>query len=140
MEITELRQLVQWLEEKGIESFELEVTERKLRLSLRGREAAGPISVTIDNGDDTRRDNGIIVAAELAGIFLIQHPTRSTPLVRLGEAVRGGDVIGLVRVGALYVPVIAPGNGALVKILAVPESLIGFGTPLFEVRPISDAA
>jgi acetyl-CoA carboxylase biotin carboxyl carrier protein len=140
MEIAELRQLIQWLEEKGIETFELEGTERKLRLSLRRREAAGPISVTIESGDDTGTDNGVVVAAALAGTFLIQHPARSAPFVRLGGPVRGGDVIGLVQVGAVYAPVTAPSNGALVKILAVPESLIGFGTPLFEIHPMLDAA
>lgn len=139
MEIAELRQLVRWLEEKKIELFELDGVDHRLRLSLRNRDAvAGPISVTIDCGEHTA-DRGIVVAAGLAGIFRVQHPAHPAPLARLGGSVRVGDVIGLVQVGALYAPVSAPRDGALGKILAVPETLVGFGTPLFEVHPAEAA-
>ena len=132
MKIEDLQQLVRWLEEAGIGSFEIENDKCSLRMSLRSDATpGGPTSVTIDDGEDT--GCGVIVAAELPGIFLIQHPQNATPIVPLGARLRAGGLVGLVQVGQIYAPVTACNDGKLAKILAVPETLVGFGTPLFEI-------
>lgn len=133
MKVEELRQLVHWLEAAGIGALEIENGDDRLRLVL---EPAGapPTPVTIDR--DEGSDAGDVIAAEFPGIFLVQHPQRTTPIVPLGEAVRAGDIVGLIRIGAVLAPVIARKNGTLAKVLAIPESLIGVGTPLFEIVSI----
>jgi len=132
MTVEDLQQLVRWLEEAGIGAFEIESDGCRLRLTLQPDAApAGPISVTIDDGQDGGA--GVIVAAELPGLFLVQHPQRATPIVPLGGAVRVGDIVGLVQIGPIYAPVIASSDGRLAKILAVPKTLVGFGSPLFEI-------
>jgi acetyl-CoA carboxylase biotin carboxyl carrier protein len=132
MKVEDLRLLVRWLEEAGMGSFEIENDDCSLRMNLRfDATPAGPVSVTIDDGKDT--GDGVIVAAELAGIFLIQHPQNATPIVPLGARVRAGELVGLVQVGLICAPVTAGNDGKLAKILAVPETLVGFGTPLFEI-------
>jgi biotin carboxyl carrier protein len=131
MKVEELGQLVRWLEEAGIGAFEIETDHCHLRMALQSDATAGPISVTIDDGED--RGDGVVVAAELPGIFLVQHPQRATPIVPLGGPVRAGGLVGLVQIGPIYAPVIACRGGTLAKILAVPQSLVGFGTPLVEI-------
>jgi biotin carboxyl carrier protein len=39
----------------------------------------------------------------------------------------------LIQIGSIYAPVVAGTNGTLAKILTVPQTLVGFGTPLFEI-------
>jgi acetyl-CoA carboxylase biotin carboxyl carrier protein len=132
MKVKDLQQLVRWLEEAGIGSFEIENDDCSLRMNLRSDATlSGPISVTIDDGEDT--GCGVIVAAELPGIFLIQHPQNASPIVPLGARVRAGELVGLLQVGQIYATVTAGNDGRLAKILAAPETLVGFGTPLFEI-------
>jgi acetyl-CoA carboxylase biotin carboxyl carrier protein len=132
MKVEELRQVVHWLEDARIGDFEIERDDCRLRMVLQFDGVRGnPLSVTIDDGED--RGHGAIVAAEGPGIFLIQHPQHAAPIVSLGEPVHTGDLLGLIQIGSIYAPVIASTDGTLAKILAVPQTLVGFGTPLFEI-------
>jgi biotin carboxyl carrier protein len=132
MKVEELRQIVQWLEEAAIGVFELESNDCRLRMVLQPDGVPGdPIAVTIDDGKD-RSGDGIIVA-DVPGLFLIEHPQRATPMVPLGARVRGGDVVALIQIGSIYAPVTASADGTLAKILAVPGTFVGFGTPLLEI-------
>jgi len=141
MQIAELKQLVEWLEQADIGSFEIESADCRLRLSLhRGNAPLSAPSLVVDCRGDAVIDDGIIVTAALPGSFVVQHPMSSAPLGRLGEQVQEGDIVGLIEVGSIYTPVAAPANGRLVGMLAVPEALVDFGTPLFQIQPPEAAA
>ena len=126
MKVEELRQVVRWLEEARIGVFEIESDDCRVRIV-----PGNPASVTIDDGED--RSDGVIVAADVPGTFLVQHPQHAAPIVPLGGSVRAGDVVALIQIGSIYAPVITGTDGTLAKILTVPETLVGFGTPLFEI-------
>ena len=126
MKVEELRHVMRWLEEARIGVFEVEGDDCRVRV-VQGN----PASVRIDDGED--RDDGVIVAAEVSGIFLVQHPQHTAPIVPLGGPVRAGDVVALIQIGSIYAPVIASTDGTLAKILTIPSTLVGFGTPLFEI-------
>ncbi len=126
MKVEELRQVMRWLEEARIGVFEIESDDCRVRI-VQGN----PTSVTIDDGED--RSDGVIVAAEAPGTFLVQHPQHTGPIVPIGGLVRAGDVVALIQIGSIYAPVIASTDGTLAKILTVPQALVGFGTPLFEI-------
>ena len=132
MKVEELRHIVHWLEDARIGEFEIESDDRRLRMVLQSDAMRGnPVSVTIDDGED--RGDGVIVAAGVPGTFLVQHPQHAGPIVPLGGPVRAGNVIALIQIGSIYAPVVASTDGTLAKILTVPETLVGFGTPLFEI-------
>jgi acetyl-CoA carboxylase biotin carboxyl carrier protein len=132
MRVEELRQVVQWLEDARIGVFEIEDGDHRVRIVLQPDEVCeSPDSVTIDDREDGT--DGIMVAANVPGFLLIRHPQHTAPIVPLGGSVRAGDVVALIQIGSIYVPVIAGIDGMLVKILAVPQTLVGFGTPLLEI-------
>ena len=132
MKVEELREVVRWLEDARIGVFEIESDDCRLRMVLRSDVVqSNPVSVTIDDGED--RGDGVIIAAHVPGIFLVQHPQHAAPIVPLGGPVRSGDVVALIQIGSIYAPVIACTDGTLAKILTVPQSLVGFGTPLLEI-------
>lgn len=130
MKVEELRQVVHWLEAAGIGALEIENGDYRLRLTL-ALAGSPPVPVAIEQDDGGREAE--VIAAELPGIFLTQHPQRATPVAPLGGVVRAGDIVGLIRIGTVLAPVMARKDGTLAKILAVPESLVGLGTPLFEI-------
>ena len=117
MKVDELRQVVRCLEEAHIGVFEIESDDCRVRIV-----PGNPASVTIDDGEDR---NGIIVAAEVPGIF--------RPIVPAGKPVRTGEIAALVQIGLIYAPVIASTDGTLARILTEPHALVRFGTPLFEI-------
>lgn len=126
MKVEELHQVVRWLEEARIGVFEIESDGCRVRI-VQGN----PVSVTIDDGED--RGDGVIVAADVPGTFLVQHPQHAGPIAPVGESVRAGDVLAFIKIGSIYAPAIASTDGTLAKILTVPQTLVGFGTPLFEI-------
>jgi biotin carboxyl carrier protein len=49
--------------------------------------------------------------------------------------VRKGDAIGLLRIGALLLPVLAPHDCVIADHLAEDGVVVGYGAPLFRLRP-----
>jgi biotin carboxyl carrier protein len=117
VKVEELRQIVRWLEDARIGVFEIEDDDRRVRIV-----PGNPASITIDDSEDR---SGVIIAAEVPGIF--------RPIVPAGKPVRAGKIAALVQIGLIYAPVIASTDGTLARILTEPHTLVGFGTPLLEI-------
>jgi acetyl-CoA carboxylase biotin carboxyl carrier protein len=60
---------------------------------------------------------------------------RNGPFVKVGDRVRENDVLGLLKIGVLYAPITAPTAGVVTKITAADGTLLGFGSPVFELEP-----
>lgn len=75
------------------------------------------------------------VKAASVGVYRHAHPLQAEPLARPGQAVRAGQVIGLLQVGALLLPVAAPQDGRLLAHLLDDGGLAGWGTPLATLAP-----
>ena len=73
------------------------------------------------------------VTAPVAGVFLVHHPMRSAPLMRIGARVKAGDTVALLRIGQLLVPVKAPAGGVIVRVLVSDHSTVGYGCELIEL-------
>jgi acetyl-CoA carboxylase biotin carboxyl carrier protein len=65
------------------------------------------------------------------GVFRIDHPTIGRPVADLGQAVKKGDTVGVLQVGAILKPVIAAADGVLGAALVEDGTVVGFGTPLY---------
>jgi len=123
-----LRQITAWLEAAGLQAIEIDSGQRRLRLSLAPRAARQGGAVVADAA-------GTAITAPLAGEFLTRHPAREAPFVQPGDAVKAGDVLGLVRVGPVFTPVTAPQDGVVLDLLAAPGAVVGYGAPLFSLLP-----
>ena len=69
------------------------------------------------------------------GAFRHAHPLHETALVRAGERVTAGQVLGFLQIGALLIPARAPRDGVVSAVLATDGSLVGYGDPLVEFSP-----
>ena len=137
MDLNELRQLVAWVEASGFHRFELTRPEGSITFDVAVPDA-GTIGVPFEGGPPEsapHADAGIaIVAADTAGRFVTTHPSCATPFATVGASVRQGDVLGLLRIGVLLAPVIAPTDGTVAAIVAADGSLQDYGAPLLELR------
>lgn len=78
------------------------------------------------------------VSAPVAGVFLDSHPLRTPPMIRIGSRVKAGDILALLQIGQLLVPVTAPADGVIVRVLVDEQTTVGYGCQLFEMdgRPM----
>jgi acetyl-CoA carboxylase biotin carboxyl carrier protein len=127
------KQLAQWLAEADVDCLELSEPGLRLRLvrgadgyvveqeqALAAPPAAEPKQVTA-------------ATAPCAGLFLAAHPAQPSPLAVHGNRVRTGDVVGLLQIGLLLVPVVAPTAGFIGDILVPPGTLVGYGNRIVEI-------
>ena len=84
------------------------------------------------------RLSGIIVTAPSVGIFLHCHPLHDTPLAPPGTVLRAGHSLGLLRIGALLLPVVAPAPGIMGGLLAPDAAVVSFGTRLALLHPAAE--
>lgn len=129
MRIEEVQQLSRWLEATDIDLLELQGPGEHLRLRRNGAHVE---IVPFDTAGNEPEPS--VVAAASVGVFLHGHPLRAEPLVPPGAVVRAGQVVGLLRIGALLLPVTAPQEGILAGMLAEQGTIVGYGTPLVELQ------
>jgi len=140
----ELQQLAAWLAGTDIGLLELRTSQGHVRLrrdgaapenyvleTLQGHaEAPVPAPVAASKAPPT-----LSAVASSVGIFLHHHPLRGTPLAPPGTEVQAGQTVGLLQIGALLLPVVAPQAGVVAALREAHGSLVGYGTALVELHP-----
>lgn len=130
--IAEIEALLAAMERHGIQRIELEGAEGSL--SLERPPAAAPVPAPAMKPATPPAESHMPLAkATIAGRFLPAHPWRAQPFAAVGQRVATGEILGLIQVGCLYVPVTAPADGVVDAILAEPDALMGYGSPLFRL-------
>lgn len=110
---------------------------------IRGWMAAAGVGGLVLEGPGTRlvlggETQALVVSAPAVGVFLAAHPAGGGDLAPAGTRVRAGDVMGLLRVGVLLLPVVAPVAGVVGPARVAEGVLVGFGTELFELYPLPE--
>ena len=114
------------------------------RAGVRLLEVEGPgrrLSMTLEPPDDARfapadgdaAQPTTLLKADSMGHFRIAHPDGLFPTCKVGTEVARAQILGFVQIGSLLLPVTAPRPGRLARVLAAEDSLVGYGTPLFEI-------
>ena len=130
-DIAGLRQLAEWLDEAGIRSIEISGPGRTLRMVMEDKTEG-----SVSSGAEViaLTSERVTLLAEMPGVFLTVHPSRTEPLVQPGAPVKKGDIVGLLRIGHILVPVSASCDGVLTRILVPSGSTVDFGTRLAEIE------
>ncbi len=140
MESIDPTQLAGWLAETDIDLLTLDAPTGRLRLR-RGRTGADtvaepkPPAAAAQGSTPGPADGAVIVTAPSVGVFLDAHPLRPAPFVRAGAPVVQDQFVGLLRIGALLLPVRAPCAGTVGAPFIAAGTAVGYGTPLLGIRP-----
>jgi acetyl-CoA carboxylase biotin carboxyl carrier protein len=127
-------QLCAWLANTDIALLELTSPARTLRLRHEGTR----VTVETVDGTEAAQQPALVVRAPAPGRFLQQHPLRDRALAVVGEDVATNAPLGLLQIGPLLLPVSAPSAGTVTDVLAPHGTIVGYGTPLFELQPLGD--
>lgn len=132
MNETLVHQLCSWLTGTDIAWLELRGPGVHLRLHNDGKSVVPvPAGAVLEQAPVPP----VQVKAASVGIFLHRHPLHDAPLAAPRQAVAAGQIIGLLRIGALLLPVTAPQGGTCLEHAAAHGSAVGYGTPLIHLAP-----
>jgi biotin carboxyl carrier protein len=115
----------------GVDGLEISRPGGQLRIVVAEKGGA-----RISSTDATLRAPGLtsaVVKAPMAGRFCLDHPASAVPQ-KLPRSVSDADIVGFVGVGHILLPFRAGRSGVLIRLLAEPGALVGFGDPLFEIE------
>jgi acetyl-CoA carboxylase biotin carboxyl carrier protein len=128
-------QLSVWLRDAGLALLELRSPSATLRLVNDGA------SVRVIEGEEIPSVDApsITVRAPSPGIFLDRHPLHQHAIA-LDADVRAGEPLGFLQIGPLLLPVPAPRAGGVTHVLIEHGTVVGYGEPLFLLRPIEGEA
>jgi acetyl-CoA carboxylase biotin carboxyl carrier protein len=133
IDTTDIERLAQILQRSGVASIEIEENGQSLKLVMETGERTRPTSALAAPTGHCHAV-AIVAKAEVAGIFIAAHPWREKPFVEPGQAIEAGAIVGLVKIGLLYVPVRSPAAGLIDEFVAKPGATVGYGTPIATVR------
>ncbi|RXH38706.1 hypothetical protein XH99_00095 [Bradyrhizobium nanningense] len=125
-------QLSIWLKDAGLALLELRGPSASLRLVNDG------VSVRAVDGEEIPPVDAlsITVRAPSPGIFLDRHPLHAQAIALIGANVRAGEPLGFLQIGPLLLAVLAPRSGMVTDVLIAHGTVVGYGEPLFVLRPI----
>ncbi|WEK32795.1 MAG: hypothetical protein P0Y58_11565 [Candidatus Pseudomonas phytovorans] len=129
MHIDKLRQLIGWMSNAGLARIELKTAQFELRLQRSaGTNAGAPVNATTAAPPAPLPPASI--SAKGCGHFHARHPTRDTPQVNPGQAIRAGDVVGVIAVGEQLLAVTADMEGTAGDYLVADGQLVDYGKPV----------
>lgn len=84
--------------------------------------------------EPTTEEAGEIITSPIVGTFYLTPAPDAPPYVGVGSTVKEGDVLCTIEAMKLMNQLEAEFCCEIVKILAKPETMVEFGSPLFEVK------
>ena len=156
MEIKEIIQLIEAVSENSLTSFELEQGNTKISIKKKGpkvvqvagaagsvtgpaeevvtvldaqvQPAAEPKKAAADIGSDK------VVTSPLVGTFYSASSPDAEPVVKEGDTVKKGQVLGIIEAMKLMNEIESEYDGVVEAVLVGNEEVVEYGQPLFRIR------
>lgn len=136
MEIEAIRQIIELFEQSSVSKMELEHADFTIRLEKINNETSAQNASSfhdarvIETIADMRSE---WVVSPVVGMYYQQPDPSLPPFVRIGDAVREGDVIGVVESMKILNELRSPRDGRITEILVADRTLVSCGQPLFRI-------
>jgi acetyl-CoA carboxylase biotin carboxyl carrier protein len=135
IDTTDIERLAQMLEKSGIASIEIDEKELSLKLVMQSGAPTAP-SPALAMPINRSGESATVAKADVAGIFVPAHPWRPKPFAEPGQRIEAGAIVGLIKIGKLYAPVVSPAAGVVDTIVAEAGATVGYGTPIVRVGAV----
>ena len=141
MELNEIEQLSSWLKASKLCCLEFSRPGEVLKLFV---SESRHVEV-IDSSDALESRflghhglSQIDVITQTAGIYLSTHPMREKPFVTVGSFVKMNTIVGLLKIGLIYAPILTPKSGVVMNIISRTGDLLGYGSKVLTLKPESE--
>ncbi len=150
MDLRKIKKLIDLLEESNLAELEIKEGEEIVRLSRMptGMVAAAPAparvaapppaAVTPAPAEATQAGapslpEGHVVKAPMVGAFYAAAAPDAEPFVKVGQAVKAGDVLGVIEAMKMFNQIEADVSGTVVAILVENGQPVEFDEPMFVI-------
>ncbi|WKX26987.1 acetyl-CoA carboxylase biotin carboxyl carrier protein [Tatumella ptyseos] len=143
--ITDLRQLALHMAKARLD--ELAITQQGMSIRMRFRSSPFVANNEVPTQETTHlttpssleQDLRQPVLAQGPGYFLRHHPTHHQEYISQGSIVKAGDMLGVVKMGQIYLPIYSPLDGEVVEVMAT-ESQVEYGQTVIVLKDGSTEA
>jgi biotin carboxyl carrier protein len=139
-----VRELVEVMRSNGL--TELDVTSGSVEIRLRSPKSGGGARANRDGSASgpapsllPEQAPGHIVTAPMIGTFYASPTPGDPPYVRLGDAVLGGQTIGIIEAMKIMNEIVADRAGVVIEIMALNAQAVEYGSPLLRLDTSRDA-
>ena len=149
----EIKKLVQFMEEKKLFQFELEIEGLKVKISRnpsplplpesqpspqepeesKGNESVEPQEVEPEKG----KNNLIFITSPMVGTFYLAPDPSSSPFVEVGDPVEKNQTLCIIEAMKLMNEIESEIEGVLEEIYAENGKPVEYGQKLFAIKPLS---
>lgn len=149
----EIKKLVQFMEEKKLSQFELEIEGLKVKISRNpsplpppesqpfpqepeeseGNESVEPQEVEPEKG----KNNLIFITSPMVGTFYLAPDPSSSPFVEVGDPVEKNQTLCIIEAMKLMNEIESEIEGVLEEIYAENGKPVEYGQKLFAIKPLS---
>ncbi|MCR9294403.1 MAG: acetyl-CoA carboxylase biotin carboxyl carrier protein [bacterium] len=141
--VERIRQLIDLMEERGLNEVELKQEDQHIRL-VRGlamaqaavAPAAVPVAAASVPEPTPQAIDGPhikVITAPMVGTFYDKPNPNAEPFVKIGSKVSADTVVCIVEAMKVFNEIPAEVKGTVVEVLAGNEEAVDFGRPLFKV-------
>jgi acetyl-CoA carboxylase biotin carboxyl carrier protein len=145
--VEELREIIEMVEKSSLQSFELEQGSEKLRMNKAAngsfvKEAQPFVDGIHDEVEIKSLGNKVVekddelinvIASPMVGTFYAAAEPGGEALVKLGQKVTAGSVVGIVEVMKLFNEIEAEIAGVITDVLVKDGDFVEYGQPLFRL-------
>ncbi|XOV93650.1 MAG: acetyl-CoA carboxylase biotin carboxyl carrier protein [Bacteroidota bacterium] len=156
MKAKEIKELLDFISESGLEEVNVETSEVKLRVKrsqniIAASTVAGPQVVAASapqpaaapaaeatpkkSSDSGESSNGIAIKSPMIGTFYKSPNPDTAAFVKVGDVVKPGDTVCIIEAMKLFNEVESEVSGKIIKILVDDAEPVEYDQPLFLVDP-----
>lgn len=162
LSLDQVRELIDLLEERGLEEFELERAGLRIRIKRRSGSIPGPLPTAtvleafpaaanasppaqpateaappelVETEEAQLREELHIVKSPIVGTFYAAPAPGAAPFVEVGDAVEVGQVLCIIEAMKLMNEIEADVAGEIVRIYVENGQPVEYGESLFAIRP-----
>ncbi|KRN33264.1 acetyl-CoA carboxylase biotin carboxyl carrier protein [Weissella halotolerans] len=156
LSVTELKELMQTVEESTLREFNLAAGDFHLVLSknepapvvtagtapLAQAESEPEVRVNQEATSDvptlaqtTQETDGVTISAPLVGTVYLKPEPEKAPFAPLGSHVEAGDQVAIIEAMKLMTPVTTEVSGTVVEIAVSEEDMVDYGHAIMKIKP-----
>lgn len=143
-ELNEILTIIDKVKTTGLDSFEYQDTDVKLKIRGQKVESGKGIpvaldernagAVTVGSAKEGMDSDALFVESPMVGTFYHAPSEDAAPFISVGDKISKGQVIGIIEAMKLMNEIPSEVDGIVEEILVDNETIVEFGQPLVRVR------